>query len=215
MRVRRIWPVAFLLLTPVLAACGDDTDEASDSAPTDTPSTSESTSAAPTTSAPVEETSSATPPPAPAGLPGACDVVTSDDIAKAFGVSFEPGDLGGGSTSEQGVDWKSDNCDFDAEDLVEVTVKLTAPEDFTVGTFGCPQPTEIAAIVEPVDDIAGATEGWWKVSDSPPLEATLRACADDVLVEVDVEYEDGVDYKGDPRNQSIAIAELVLSNLQG
>ena len=47
------------------------------------------------------------------------------------------------------------------------------------------------------------------------VRVRLRACTAEAFIEVDLEYEDGVDYKGDPRNQSIAIAELVLSNLQG
>lgn len=215
MRVRRLWPAAFLLLVPVLTGCSEDggVDGSGLSTPTDTSSTPapSDTTTAPTETTSAPETTSA----APSGLPAACDVVTSDDVAKAFGVSFGAGEIGGGSTSEQGVDWKSDNCAFEAQGLVEVKVKLTAPDDFTAGTFGCPQPTEIAAIVEPVDDIAGATDGWWKVSDAPPLEATLRACSATALVEVELEYEDGVDYEGDPRSQSIAIAELVLAALQG
>lgn len=212
MRLRRIWPAALLLLLPALAGCSDDDPGGSDDPTSESPSTpaSETTSAAPETSAATETTSAA-----PAGLPAACDVITSDDVAKAFGVSFGPAETGGSGTSEGAFEWQSDTCSFEAEDLVEVTVKLTGPDDFTTGTFGCPQPSEIAAIVEPVDDIAGAGEGWWKVSDSPPLEATLRACSEAALVEVELEYEDGVDYEGDPRNQSIAIAELVLAALQG
>lgn len=218
MRLRRLWPAALLALAPVLAACGDDepdTDGADD--PT--------TSAAPTTDAASEtptETSSATEPPvedtsAPpaADLPAACDLITRDDVQKAMGVTFGPAELGGGTTTEQDLEWRSDNCSFEAEDLVEVTVKVTGPADFVKGSFTCAQPSEVASIIEPADDVPGSTEGWWKVSDAPPLEATLRACAPTANVDVDLDYEDGVDYQGDPRQQAAQIAGLVLSGLQG
>lgn len=214
MRVRQAWPVAALLLAPVLTACGGDDEPTAESTPTETVTeTPTESSSAPTATASSESTSEATSE-APT-LPGACELVTADTLAKALGVTFEPGRIGGGSTDENGIAWKSDNCSFEAEDLMEVKVKITGPEDFTTGSFTCPQPTEIAAIVEPADDIAGATDGWWKVSDSPPLEATLRACSDSVNVDVDFDYEDGVDYEGDPRQQAAQIAEHVLASLQG
>ncbi len=78
-------------------------------------------------------------------------------------------------------------------------MKVTGPGDFVKGAFSCPQPLEIAAIIEPADDVPGSTDGWWKVSDAPPLEASLRACSETANVEVHLEYEDGVDYQGDPR----------------
>ncbi|WP_182378639.1 hypothetical protein [Nocardioides sp. WS12] len=216
MRVRRLWPAAFLLLVPVLTGCSEDggIDGSGFSTPTDTPSTPDvsetATTPTETTTAPAETTSAA-----PAGLPAACDVVTSDDVARAFGVSFGSGVAGGGSHGEGAFVWESDNCSFVATDLVQVTVAVSGPDDFTEGGFGCPQPSESSAILEPADDVAGATDGWWKVSDAPPLAATLRACSSTALVAVELEYEDGVDYEGDPRSQSIALAELVLAALQG
>lgn len=218
MRLRRLWPAALLTLAPVLVACGDD-EPAADGA--DDPTTS----AAPTTDAASEtptEASSATEPPVevtsepPASdLPAACDLITANDIAKAMGVTFGPAETGGGTTIEGNLEWRSDNCSFEAEDLVEVTVKVTGPADFVEGSFGCAQPSEIASIIEPADDVPGSTDGWWKVSDAPPLEATLRACSETANVDVDLDYEDGVDYQGDPRQQAAQIAGLVLSGLQG
>lgn len=214
MRARRAWPVAALLLAPVLAGCGDDDEPNAEPTPTETVTeTPTESSSAPTTEA-TTETTTETATAAPA-LPGACDLVTADTLAKILGVTFEEGRVGSGSTAENDNTWKSDNCSFEAEDLMEVKVKITGSDDFTEGSFGCPQPTEIAAIVEPADDIAGATEGWWKVSDAPPLEATLRACSDTVNVDIDFDYEDGVDYEGDPRQQAALLAEHVLGSLQG
>ncbi|WP_028656464.1 hypothetical protein [Nocardioides sp. J54] len=216
MRLRRLWPAALIALTPVLAACGDDDNEPDDDATepsSQAPSPTEATSA---TEEPTQATSEPTSePPAADLLPAACDLITGDDLAKAMGITFGPAEPGGGTTSEQDLEWRSDNCSFEAEDLVEVTIKVTGPSDFVKGTFGCSQPSEIASIVEPADDIPGATDGWWKVSDAPPLEAELRACSATANVEVEMEYEDGVDYEGDPRQQAAQIATHVLNNLQG
>ncbi len=213
MHLRRLWPAALLALAPVLAACGgDDGDSGDDATPTPTP-----TSSAPVTPTEEPTTDDATTAPTTeaATLPAACDIVSATDVADAYGVTVGPAEVGGGGTSEGDLAWSSDDCSFEADDLVEVTVKLTGPDDFSQGAFGCPQPGEIASIVEPADDIAGATDGWWKVSDSPPLEATLRACTDAVLLEIELDYEDGVDYEGDPRNQSIGLAEQLLTTLAG
>lgn len=212
MRVRRIWPAAFLFLVPALTGCSDDggVDGSGVTTPTETTSTP-----AATTSSPAAPTSTASEAPPEPELPAACDLITTDDVAKAFGVSFGAADPGSGTTSEQDLRWTSSSCSFQAQDLLEVTVHVTGPDDFNQGGFGCPQPSESSAIVEPVDDIVGGTDGWWKVSDAPPLAASLRACSATALVAVELEYEDGVDYEGDPRSQSIAVAELVLAALQG
>lgn len=214
MRVRRTWPVAALVLVPVLAGCGDD--EPADEP--DSTETSSSPSVTPTpspTATETTETSSAPPTSQAPALPTACELVTADTLAKALGVTFAAGEPGGGGTDEGGKAWKSDNCSFEAEDLMEVTVKLTGPGDFTRGAFGCVQPSEVGSILEPATDVAGASDGWWKVSEAPPLEATLRACSADLNVDVEFEYEDGVDYEGDPRQQAAQLAEHVLAALAG
>lgn len=217
MRLRRLWPAALLALAPVLAACGDDepdaggADDPTTSAAPTTEATESPTESASTTEPPTEATSE---PPA-SDLPPACDLITRADVEKAMGVTFGPAELGGGTTTEQDLEWRSDNCSFEATDLVEVTVKVTGPGDFVKGAFSCPQPLEIASIIEPADDVPGSTEGWWKVSDAPPLKASLRACSESANVEVQLEYEDGVDYEGDPRQQAAQLAGLVLSGLQG
>lgn len=219
MRVRRMWPVALLLAAPALAACGDDSENGSEdtttsAAPTATTSEASTEVTTDATDATTDATEESAPTSAaPAGLPAACDVIGQDDVSAAFEVEFVQDGVGSGTTSEQDLEWTSDNCTFVAEGLVEVKVKLTGPDDFERGTFQCPQPPDIGAIVEPVDDIVGADKGWWKVSDAPPLEATMRACTATANVDIDLEYQDGVDYPGDPRNQSVVLIEQVLANL--
>jgi len=216
MRVRRLWPAALLLLTPVLAACGDDEPDADDapstaSTPTEAVSPTEATEPTAPSSTPAATTSA----PAAGGLPAACDVVTGDDLAEAYGMPFGAAEVGGDDHSEAGLAWTSDDCSFESAGLAEVTVQLTGPEDFTQGAFGCPQPADDDGIVDPADDIAGANGGWWKVSNPPDFEGELRACADAVLLQIDLDYEDGVQYEGDPFNQSVALAEKILATIAG
>lgn len=214
MRLRRTWPAALLLLVPALTGCSDDDPGASDDPMTESPSTpasGPSTPATETTSAATETTSAAP----TSALPATCDIVTSADLAKQFSLEFGDGQNVPGTFSSNDLEWTSDGCRFEAAGVVEVTVAVTGPDDFTQGEFSCAQPGDVLANVEPVDDIAGADEAWWRVKESPPLEALMRACSATANVDISLEYEDGVDYEGDPRNQSAALAGLVLSNLEG
>lgn len=215
MRVRRLWPVALLLLTPVLAACGDDEDGPGGEPPSSSPplpSDSVSTPDVPSpTTSPTDASTTATSA-APGALPSPCDVVSAADVTAAYGETFVRDGLGGGTTSQQGIEWTSKNCNFEVDDRVEVTVKLTGPGDFTKGSFQCVAPSDISGIVAPAD-VTGATSAWWKTNEAPPLEATLRACTDSVIVEIEIEYDDGVSYEGDPQNQSAVLAEGILAKL--
>lgn len=223
MRVRRIWPAALIVLSPVVTGCAtdDDTDrDAAEPIGSATTDTSSATTSAPTSSAPTSQppptttpTSSATGTAPAAPLPDPCTVVSAVDVQAAYGVTFSEGTAVATDHRERGSSWTSAGCAFTATDLVEVTVELVGPDDFTAGKFGCVQPPEQGSIIEPVDDLAGADRGWWRTSDAPPLAATMRACTSTVLLDVDLVYEDGVDYEGDPRNQSAALAEKVLARL--
>ncbi|WP_322937473.1 hypothetical protein [Nocardioides bizhenqiangii] len=204
--------IAVLLLAPVLAGCGED-DDPENSPPTssspDLPDASNAETSATTSEATSEATTDTS-----AGLPPACDVLTPADVEAAFGVPFGEPSLGGGGTTEQDIVWQSDDCNFEAEDLVEVDFALTGPDDFTAGEFQCPEPRAIASTVTPVE-VPGAVEAWWDRDDAPPLEATLRVCTEAYIFDIDLEYEDGVDFQGDPMQQSIALAETALGVLGG
>ncbi len=200
--------VAVLLLSPVLVACGDD-DEPEDSPPSSSSPDLPDDSTAGTSDESSAPTSEATTD-APAGLPSACDVLTPEDVAAAFAVEFGPAEPGGGATNEQDLSWQSDNCDWEAEDLLEVQLALSGPEDYTPA-FACQEPISIGSSVEPVPGIGD--QAWWEVDDSAALEASLRVCTADYNFNIDLEYEDGVDFEGDPMQQSIALAGVVLAKL--
>ena len=207
-----------LLAAPALASCGDSSNTTDDAAPPPSsspsdpgssgPSASETSGSSGTTDVTTDVTTDGT------ALPAACEVITAEEVGAAFGVSFGPGSPGGGGTSEGDLEWQSDDCGFEAEDLLEVELALTAPEDFTTGEFQCPEPTAIASTVTPVEGLpAPATRAWWDRDDAPPLEAALRVCTDAYNFEIQLEYEDGVDFQGDPQQQATALAGVVLANL--
>jgi hypothetical protein len=201
----RLGPALLLVSAPALAACGGDSDNTTDDA---APPASSSPSAPPSSTSPTAETSaastdtdSASTAPSDAGLPGACDVLTPADVQAAFGVEFGPGQIGGGGTAEGDLAWGSDNCDWEATDLLEVELALTGPDDFT-GDFTCPEPPEsVASTYKPVAGLGSAA--YWEVEVSPPLEATLRVCTGDY----------NFDYEGKPKDQAIALAKVVLAAL--
>ncbi|WP_220794142.1 hypothetical protein, partial [Nocardioides pelophilus] len=144
---RGLLVIAALLLTPALGACGDDGDGDSDGDDT-TPSASATDDPTDATSVASSEATTATVTATAAdGLPPACEVVTSADVEAAFGVPFGDPAFGGGGHTEQDIAWQSDDCNFEAEDLVQVDVGLTGPDDFRTGEFQCPEPRAIAATV--------------------------------------------------------------------
>lgn len=210
--------VLLLLAAPALASCGDSDNTTDDAAPPPSSSPSDPESggspSAPETSGTSESSGTTGATSGGTALPAACEVITAEEVGAAFAVSFGPGSPGGGGTSEGDLEWQSEDCSFEAEDLLEVELALTAPEDFTAGEFQCPEPTAIASTVTPVEGLpAPATQAWWDRDDAPPLEATLRVCTDAYNFEVQLEYEDGVDFQGDPQQQATALAGVVLANL--
>lgn len=210
----RTRPLSVALAVPVLAlalaACSDDEPDASPSEHTSTAPSDDASSSAPTPS-PSEPASSSAP---AAALPAACDLITEGDVAKMMGLTPGPGESDTGDDDDAGVAWRTSECSFEAQGQVEVTVKVTGPADVTKGAFGCPQPDDRDGNVEPADDVAGASKGWWKTNSAPPLEATLRACSATANVDVDLDYDTN-DYEGDPRQQAGDLAAFVLANLQG
>ncbi|MEZ0577486.1 hypothetical protein [Nocardioides sp. MH1] len=197
----RLLPVLLLALAPGLAACGDDDGESS-TPTTDAASATSSPSHASTT--PTGST------PGVPRIPPACDVLDPGDLQAAYGVAFGPAEQGGGGHSEGTYEWQSDDCSFTAEALLEVQLELVGPDDFS-GEFACPPPSEIAASVESVDGLGD--RAWWKKQDGTPLSASLRVCTPDYDFDITLDYEDGVDYVGDPETQTIALAGVVLAAL--
>jgi hypothetical protein len=208
MRSKR-WALAVvgaLAFAPALAACSesepddDDARDVSSSEPIDRSPTDDASEPAATTSeAPA------------AGLPAACDILEPIDIATAYGATPGAGEVGGGGYSEQGVEWQTDNCDFEAENFFEVELAIAGPDDFPAG-FTCPPQTEIVATVEKVK-VPGADSASWKVSEGDDFEGELRVCTDDAVFDISLDFEDGYQHEGDPRAQTIALAEVVLERL--
>lgn len=207
--LRSFAPVAVLLLAPALAACGgddggDDTD-ANEGAPasSSSPDAPESDAGTDTGSDDATDSSSA---PA-AELPSACDVVSREEVALSFGVDFGPAEPGGGGNDENGTAWQSDNCSWESEGLVEVQLAISAPQDYDP-KFICPEPE--AGDSTTVEQTLGLGDSaWWVVDRSEALETTLRVCTSDYNFDIDLDFEDGTDFDGDPKSQSSALALIV------
>lgn len=210
----RLAPVLLLVLAPALSACGGDSDNTTDdAAPPPSSSPSDPATSAPTTdeSSPATDTGTSATASSDAALPAACDVLSEQEVAGAFGVPFGPGEVGSGGTGEGDLAWASDNCDWEAKDLLEVQLALTGTDDFT-GDFTCPEPPEsVASTTEQVPDLGDTA--YWEVEVSPPLEAKLRVCTARYNFDIELEFEDGTDFQGNPKQQSIALATIVLATL--
>lgn len=212
MRLRRLAPAAVLLLAPVLAACGDDEPDGTEDPTSAAPTTSTAPSTPATTPAATETTSEATVEPPPAAV-AACDLIAAGDVGKVMGVTFTAGSPDTEDEKEGGASWTASECSFEAKDLVEVSVRVAGADAFASGKLACPMPSDAEGTVEP-RDVTGADKAWYKISPPPNFAGVVRACSADALVEVELDYEDGVDYEGDPGDQASRLAAFVLANLQ-
>lgn len=205
-----------LALSPLVAACGDDDPEEQASDPATSAASEESSDAeaTPTESVDPVESESADPTESEttaAGLPAACDVITPLDVATAYGATPGEGTIGGGGYSENDVEWQTDNCDFEAEDFFELELALAGPDDFPAG-FTCPPQTDVASTVRKVK-VPGADSASWEVSDGQPFEGSLRVCTDAYVFDLTMEFEDGYQHEGDPKMQTIGLAQVVVGAL--
>jgi hypothetical protein len=214
-------PVALLALAPVLAACGqgDDAEAKDDTAPSsgmsvDRTSDAASDATSDPASSPASSSATATTTPAGADLPAACEVVKKLDIATAYGATPQQaqpsqGASGTGSSDGQGYSWTTDECTFTAKSFFTATVALAGPADFD-GDFGCPE--QSAATVSKAK-VKGADQATWAVESPDPLDATLRVCSDQVVLDITLEFEPAYQHEGDPQAQSVGLAETVLERL--
>lgn len=118
--------LAVLALALCLSACGDD-DPISSGGVSDKQEPS-STTASETEASPVVPTEVEV-----------CELATEADVEAAYDEDLPPGSFSSGSTDEDGVQWQSDNCNWDIEDGTEVSLELSTAEDFVEGELLCPE----------------------------------------------------------------------------
>ncbi len=185
--------LATLALALVLVGCGGDDD------PIVSGGASEKS----------EPASSATEPPAEVEV---CELATEADVEAAFLEDLPPGSLSFGGTDEDGVQWQSDNCNWDIEDGLEVTLEISTAEDFSDGVLQCPELDSFDVPSTPVEGL-DATSAAWVNDKIDPNEGTLRICTDSYLLGIDVESPDGSRDPGTMQSQAVTLAEVVLANL--
>jgi hypothetical protein len=192
--------LAAIALSFVLAGCGDD-DEPIRSGGSD-----ETSESPPTTSAPATSTT-------PIDEIDVCTLADEADVEAAFGEDLPPGSFSSGSTDEDDVQWQSDNCNWDIEDGLEVSLAVTSAEDFVDGGgLQCPELDSFVIPSTPVEGLDADSASW--VNDKiDPNEGTLRICTGSALMDIDVESPDGSRDPETMQSQAVALAEVVLTNL--
>lgn len=192
---------ALLVLT--LTACSEDPEEPADAE--DGPTTGQ-TEAEETEE--TEETEEA------AEVPGACELADAEAVEAAYGQQVPPGQVvSGGHDDSNGVQWQSDNCDWEAPDALEVSLQVAQVEDFEVADEFCPELSYLGDPATPVDGLGDRAA--WVVSEDPDeVEATLRVCTGEVMFDIEVDSALGTDVEA-LRDQTVTLAGTVLGNLEG
>jgi hypothetical protein len=187
--------LAVLALTLSLAACGDDDDTVTSGGADENPETSSPTVSETTAVEDVE----------------VCELAEEADVEAAYGEDLPPGSFSSGSTDEDGVQWQSDNCNWDIEDELQVSLAVSTAEDFADGELLCPELDSFDVPSTPVEGLDA--DAWWVNDNVDPNEGTLRICTDSVLLDIAVESPDGSRDPNTMRDQSVALAEVVLAGL--
>ena len=189
--------LAALALSFSLAACGDD-DPITSGGASEEPDETAVASETATEAVPVEVE--------------VCALADETDVEAAFEEDLPPGSFSSGSTDEDGVQWQSDNCNWDIEDGTAVSLEVSTAEDFTDGQLLCPELDSFDVPATPVEGL-DATSAAWVNDKIDPTEGTLRICTEAYLLGIDVESPDGSRDPETMQSQAVALAEVVLANL--
>ncbi|WP_067430360.1 hypothetical protein [Nocardioides jensenii] len=192
--MRLLTATASAMLALSLTGCGDgDDDTEADSS--DSPSSSVGSSNVPSTD----------------GDARPCDLVSAADVETAYGVTVGEGEPGLGGHNENDVKFSSSDCDWQAEDHLEVELALSRAADFE-GGLTCIPVRYLGQDGAPVD-VAGASSATWLASEDPDeVEAQLRACTDSAVLTFSVEAKNGSDV-AQLRTSTITVAEKALAGL--
>ena len=140
-----------------------------------------------------------------------CDLADASDVEAAYGEPVPDGSYGGGGHDDNGVQWQSDNCNWDVDDGLELTLAVSRADQFAEGELLCLELESFGTASTPVPELGD--RAWWVIDDIDPDEGTLRICTDEEMIDIDMESPDGARDPGTMRDQSVAFAEVVLANL--
>ncbi len=189
----RILLAAFALAL-ALTACGDDDNPISSGGASEKPESSPSATT---------ETE--------AGPAAVCDLADANDVEAAYGEPVPDGSYGGGGHDVNGEQWQSDNCNWEVDNGIEVTLAVSRADQFADGELLCLELESFGTAATPVPELGD--RAWWVVDEVDPDEGTLRICTDEEMIDIDMESPDGSRDPDTMRAQSVAFAEVVLANL--
>ncbi|WP_110205965.1 hypothetical protein [Nocardioides daejeonensis] len=197
------WLVVVAAALLLVSGCQDDSTEA-DKPPTEAPTATSTVSIAP-------EESSATRSPDAQGEVQPCDLLTPQDATTAYARPMVWGGVGGGGSDENGVQWKYRTCSWQEEidDGLEVTLQVSAAEDFADGVLTCPRLDHLG---EPATEVPGlGVPASWLRTSTIDIEAILQLCTDTHVFGIEVEAEGATEADLDSlKEQSLALAGVLL-----
>lgn len=136
---------------------------------------------------------------------GACDLVTTDELGDIFGTTFSSGRTVQSTVTEDGVTWTPDQCSWESDEKLELSLKIADAADFETGTLVCAEPSRLLYEVTDIADLG--TAAYWTFDDAFGAEGELRVCTAEALIDVELEAEtgDGATLQG----QAVQFARLV------
>lgn len=199
----RLIAVALTVLALAASGCSGDDPE-----PT---TTSESPSETPEATEETDDTEEPTEEPGQPAAADPCTLVTHTDVNAAYGVQVGPGEPGMGSHTDGDVSFTSTDCEWEAEDQLEVQLSVSDAQDFG-GALACEPVTYLGEEGGPTK-VPGAKSATWLASEDPnEVEARLRVCTSSVTMdfELDASTGTGVD---ELRKQTIGLATKAVAAL--
>ena len=137
--------------------------------------------------------------------------MTHTDVNAAFGVKVGPGEPGMGSHTDGDVSYTSTDCEWEAEDQLEVQLAVSTAEDFG-GELACTPVSYLGEQGTPVK-VAGAKSATWLASEDPnEVEARLRVCTDEVTMDLELDAATGTGVE-ELREQAIGLATKAVAAL--
>ncbi|WP_403022433.1 hypothetical protein [Salinibacterium sp. GXW1014] len=139
-----------------------------------------------------------------------CYGLTTEHLADVFGTELRAPDQENDNSDDDGVERSVRGCDWEAQqgDL-EIDFDYSEAGDFASGSVECVEPNGRDDVVSPVDGIGNSA--WWVTDDDNDASGELRVCADDALLELEVDSDDSGMTRDDLRDMAVEALRAVVA----